>query len=111
MGLKPATGTDRVVLLGFTAPRAYEAGSMGGRSFPAGRAMRVCVGTEDPNNPNAQPFNVLKVKNDDVDRIWNSISMLTRGAIVDIEYVPGDNIRLVALAHVLEAEMASTSAG
>jgi hypothetical protein len=96
MALKPVRGSDRVTLLGWTEPRPYEAGSMNGRPFPAGRSMKVCVGTDDHG------FTILKVKNADVANVHGALSDLGRGVLVDIEYTPQQNeaphLHLVARA-------------
>lgn len=85
MALKPGREHRRVTLLGYTTPRAYEAGTFGGTAFPAGMSMRVCIGHDEYG------FDVLKVKGRDFSNVWPTIEQCARGVEIDIEFTPGTN--------------------
>lgn len=84
MALKASPSVSRCLVLGWSDPRPYDAGSIGGRAFPAGRSMRVCVGTEEHD------FTVLKVKSANVDKVAGVLAQLGgRWGDVEIEFLPG----------------------
>lgn len=82
MALKVATTTDEVILLGVTEPRPYEAGTTdNGTPFPAGKSMKVCVGSIQEDD-----FYVMKVKTADVDAVWSVLKDVGRGHTILAEY-------------------------
>ena len=68
------------ILLGWTDPRPYDAGTIDGVAYPAGRSFRVCIGTE------AHDFTVLKVKSADVDSVLVALGACARGTEVTVEF-------------------------
>lgn len=85
MALKPGREQRRVLLLGYTTPRAYDAGEFKGKPFPAGMSMKVCIGHDDFG------FDVLKVKGRDFSEVWPTIEQCARGVEIDIEFTAGSN--------------------
>lgn len=90
---------SEVVLLGWSPPRDYKAGKTDtGIDFPAGRSMRICVGTEEHD------FNVVKVDKEAIDAVYHSVAPLGRGVACRLTFTQKYGeficIRLEALASV-----------
>lgn len=94
MALKALSRT-RVRLLGWSDPRAYEAGKTDdGHSFPAGRSMQVCVGSD------AHDFTVMKVNQASIDAVAGTLANAGPGIEVEIEF---EQTRRALVLHKLTA--------
>lgn len=90
MALQTRTEME-VVLLGWSPPREYKAGvTDDGHAFPAGRSMRICVGTADTD------FDVCKVDKEVLDQVHATLLPLGRGVMIKLTFTQryGQNIVL-----------------
>jgi len=80
-GLKQATATDTVVLLGVTEPYDYPAGVMGGNAFEAGTSRKICVALQDESD-----FYVMRMKTETVNATRDVLGKLKRGSVVEVDF-------------------------
>lgn len=80
MALQTMTEME-AVLLGWTPPREYKAGTTdNGTPFPAGRSMRICVGTAEHD------FDVLKVDKEELDSVHAAVASIPCGEPIRIMF-------------------------